>query len=137
MPVTRCLALYTCLLFTGTDTRNVPACRPAGPATSSILLGQSALPVSLGLAELWRWWDAFVKPCLCRPGPQGRQPSPQQLLELRSLLLRSEDLRQPMNLREQLQSANGMSEDANRSLVTLLQVARQLETVAPWADARP
>ena len=56
---------------------------------------------------------------------QGRQPSKRQIMDLKAMLVRggsNEDLRRPLNLEEQLQDSAGMTEDANRSLMTLLQV---------------
>lgn len=44
---------------------------------------------------------------------------------MKAMLIRggsNEDLRQPLNLEEQLQITAGMTEDANRSLMNLLQV---------------
>ena len=43
-------------------------------------------------------------------------------------MLQSEDLRQPTNLQERFTEANGMSEDANKSLMFKLQVWMQ----SPW-----
>ena len=52
---------------------------------------------------------------------QGSQPSTSQILELRNTLLASEDLRQPSNFKAQIERASGLSEDAGKSLFTLLQ----------------
>ncbi|KAK9808264.1 hypothetical protein WJX73_004602 [Symbiochloris irregularis] len=55
---------------------------------------------------------------------EGRQPTRREVMDMKAMLLRggsNEDLRQPLNLEEQLQVTAGMTEDANRSLMNLLQ----------------
>ena len=48
-----------------------------------------------------------------------------QILELKATLLASDDLRQPDNLQEQLMHVSGLDEDANKSLMSMLQVCCQ------------
>lgn len=44
------------------------------------------------------------------------------MVSLRNTLLQSDNLRRPADLEHQLQASSTMTEEANRSLVTLLQV---------------
>ena len=81
------------------------------------------LPGSLRVEHCIRGMLAYSQ-ALMGGGAQGRQPSMQQIQELRAMLLQKEDLRQPMDLQAQFTSANGMSDDANRSLMVMLQVSR-------------
>lgn len=53
---------------------------------------------------------------------QGREPSTQDIVELRNTLLQSNDLRRVSDLEKQLKDQGNLSEDAGRSLVALLQV---------------
>lgn len=52
---------------------------------------------------------------------QGAQPKTGEVMELRNTLLCSEDLRQPADLKAQLERDMGLSEDAGKSLMGLLQ----------------
>lgn len=60
-------------------------------------------------------------------------------MDMKAMLLRgtsNEDLRQPLNLEEQLQITAGMTEDANRSLMNLLQVCGLLGPIS-WLARLP
>ena len=53
---------------------------------------------------------------------QGELPPVQHILKLRNELLQSADLRAPQNLAQQIQGQKGLTEEAGRNLLSLLQV---------------